>query len=977
MKTVSNKICRCVLSVTLAICMVLGMAMTALATEVTEKEINYVSIGDSMTNGYCFEGYEQGSADIDFFNGVGVYGEGAYPLQFEEWLEGQGYTVNHTKLASSAMRAEDLNYLLGGREMPDDDWFNQVEMYTRESGADLALFYQDAVSNADIMTLCLGNASFGAYMLARVTDALGVMGSSIDPDDIVTLDMALEPLDAEQREFVMQCYNDMKLRFSEYIPVDLAEQYNVDYICDVVAYIIAGFLLNYEGTLDRIVELNPDVEIILIGLMNTTYGITFTMDGIDPIPVGDIMDDVFTALNMYIAGLPTAMQASGEWTDAKFYYAEQPNPLFIVQAFNDLLTSGWASIDGGRLSGTTVRERNITAYNDTLREMIAAAFSTEDFNLYLPKITLADVNAFEENNPNWAYADCGYGFTGNGDDAKNLSIAIYLGIESAVAVSTETMEIPVSGLKRITDLNSLMSVFSDFGVDVTDPDVTPIKVKDSLAAFMLSTPELRGMCKIYALFKVGNGMSVHPTPSGHDNIADAVIASYSGKYMAADATMANAKIVISVLSELIAEHHEEIYAYLAADPNVQATYADATTAEYVLSEDSYYVSLGDGSVLSEESTFGYKLAEEIGLDVDSQFAQLGIDGLRAEDILYLLDPTYVTDAYGLDITAGVDRDAYISEIKKADLITVGLGQNNISEFVMSQVMGYTVYELGLEDFIDATVPYELDWSHYVGEENVHYVDEELDKVYAELVANGVPESMPYEYAITSKISIEVEVPVAGILTYMVECYAYGYTGYAVTFARALNTIHKVNPYAEVITVGMYNPVEGLILDMNGTEVALGDYVNTIVDVSNGYCLVYAAMTPKTTFVDAPEVETYFDATGEVITMEAYLGNILAGGTDFNANENGHMYIKNMIFNSLTIKDKEDSLIGDINMDGKVNNIDATYALRYSVGGLTEAQLANLDINAGDVNSNGSVNNIDATIILRFSVGSVTVLPITA
>ena len=30
------------------------------------NEINYVSIGDSMTNGYCFDGYEQGKWDGEY-----------------------------------------------------------------------------------------------------------------------------------------------------------------------------------------------------------------------------------------------------------------------------------------------------------------------------------------------------------------------------------------------------------------------------------------------------------------------------------------------------------------------------------------------------------------------------------------------------------------------------------------------------------------------------------------------------------------------------------------------------------------------------------------------------------------------------------------------------------------------------------------------------------------------------------------------
>jgi len=75
-----------------------------------------------------------------------------------------------------------------------------------------------------------------------------------------------------------------------------------------------------------------------------------------------------------------------------------------------------------------------------------------------------------------------------------------------------------------------------------------------------------------------------------------------------------------------------------------------------------------------------------------------------------------------------------------------------------------------------------------------------------------------------------------------------------------------------------------------------------------------------------------------------------------------------------VVEEPDVILGDVNGDGKVNNIDATLVLRYSVGGLTEEQLAKLDVSVGDVNLDGKVNNIDATIILRYSVGSITELP---
>jgi len=127
MKTNVFRMLRSGISLLLALCMVVGMCpVQAFAAEsADEKEtINYVSIGDSMANGYGFVGYEQDSDDrneYDFMTGKGMYGLGAYPLQFEEYLTEQGYDVNHTKLATSAMLADDLLWLLDGRPEIDDD----------------------------------------------------------------------------------------------------------------------------------------------------------------------------------------------------------------------------------------------------------------------------------------------------------------------------------------------------------------------------------------------------------------------------------------------------------------------------------------------------------------------------------------------------------------------------------------------------------------------------------------------------------------------------------------------------------------------------------------------------------------------------------------------------------------------------------------------------------------------------------------
>ena len=70
-----------------------------------EEHINYVSLGDSMTNGYGLEGYDHNS-------GVADYGDAAYPNQFFDELTKGCTGCSHAQLAMSGIRTEDIHWLL-------------------------------------------------------------------------------------------------------------------------------------------------------------------------------------------------------------------------------------------------------------------------------------------------------------------------------------------------------------------------------------------------------------------------------------------------------------------------------------------------------------------------------------------------------------------------------------------------------------------------------------------------------------------------------------------------------------------------------------------------------------------------------------------------------------------------------------------------------------------------------------------------
>ena len=709
------------MSLTLVFAMVASMVPAVFAAEPEHDTINYVSIGDSMANGYCFEGYAQDSRDrnvYDFKTGTGMYGDGAYPLQFEEHLVGKGYHVNHTKLAPSALLAEDLLYLLGGRETKAENYWGGYEAYTSNyTDAELMPYFQTAIKEADIITMGIGNASFGAYMLQLITDALGIMGA--DPD-VAPVDMeeAIAELETEEeKQFVRNLYNDLKDNLEARIPAEMAEDYDIDALYNIVAYTAATYIVNYKGVLEQIAVLNrkDNLDIILVGLLNTTYGMEITGEGFS-LPIGDAMDAAFSALNTYMAGLPVLMQAQGKLEDITFYYAEQPEPKFICQVFDDLMENDWEPIQGGRLSGDTVRSRNITAYNDMLRGMISLAFSNDSWQMTLPKINLEDVQKFEEEleagSLKWDLAEYGMGYTPdaafsrpNPKDDKNLSIAIYLGIEKAVANSTNTMEIPLEGLMNIADSEAMMGVFGGFQVDVTDlgDAPTPAAVGEKLGNYLTyattdpvegQAPDelMQGMCKVYGLFKVGNGMSVHPTPEGHDEIAAAVIAAYG------DENHTSGAVTDKNLQGLVAMAYEMAYGKFADYAPVAVEYL--TKADAVLPEVIDFVK--NLSVDARLEGTRALLEQELGLTaqtVDALIVLLADGELEGDDFTVLASLINSLSGHKATIEALAAELEIVGDIALDQLYIASEFVSDWAEKVANEAYAYLL--AAGEDFSDA------------------------------------------------------------------------------------------------------------------------------------------------------------------------------------------------------------------------------------------------------------------------------------
>lgn len=375
------------------------------------------------------------------------------------------------------------------------------------------------------------------------------------------------------------------------------------------------------------------------------------------------------------------------------------------------------------------------------------------------------------------------------------------------------------------------------------------------------------------------------------------------------------------LEELV---DETVAALIAA---WEAAVEEATRGDYVVDKDSYYVALGDGSALSP--SYVDLLAAELGLS--ERYENLAEEGLTVEAALNNIA-------------------AYAESIAKADLVTVGFNNNTLVNYMVVQMFNYMMGEA-----VDTP-----DWTVYVGEEGIPYVEEALANVYAELVAQGLNRDL-------------MGTNLADALMVAIENYAYAYVEQVASYPALISAIHEISPDALVVLVGMYNGLNGVVVDIEGNEIELGQYVQDLVDAANLESLLYAIIVDDTVYVDAPEVETVAtvaDAT-KVNLMKFILGGESVRDELFaalNPSVNGHEYIYDQIMNALNVTYA--FLLGDADSNGVVDMFDASLVLEYYV----DNEIDYIDLNAGDVDGNGIVDMFDASLILEYYVDNITEFP---
>jgi len=302
----------------LSMCFILA-AMPAFADGST---VRYVALGDSCTNGYGFNDYYSITSggnikenDYGFLSRVSEI----YPALLRD-----NYGLDTDILALSSMRMDDLYAVLN----PDgynslyytggDSYMNYYIMdpvtFTghfpdiyRRVCADVELslteYYNQKLQAADVITLSLGLTNLGTGITNRILDYLDeesrfeeTINCAMQADINSDLLLKYYITKIEARLLPAELIGALATVLAD---VDMLENV-ISELKDALLYGFAGYCLYFKQIYNYMREINPNAEIIVLGLPNLMQGLEFDIAGIYQYKLGDRYQNVLDMAMQYM-----------------------------------------------------------------------------------------------------------------------------------------------------------------------------------------------------------------------------------------------------------------------------------------------------------------------------------------------------------------------------------------------------------------------------------------------------------------------------------------------------------------------------------------------------------------------------------------------------------------------------------------------------------------------------------------------------
>ena len=219
-------------------------------------------------------------------------------------------------------------------------------------------------------------------------------------------------------------------------------------------------------------------------------------------------------------------------------------------------------------------------------------------------------------------------------------------------------------------------------------------------------------------------------------------------------------------------------------------------------------------------------------NMDVELINLGIEGMRTDELRAILDPSYDGDKwcdthmdwYNNKLFSSYQSaypeessltDLFIREISEADLIIMDCCTNNFGTYIMRRISG-AGYDETVLDVADSLAPGFKEMA-----------EKAIDKYFASL--KGIlPEGMAKE---------------------LVETVGYCLFDMCANFSVDVAKILALNPDAKLIAVGPFNIMQGFTAVLNGIEIDFANIWGTLINLANTYITTFDPNNDKFYFAD--------------------------------------------------------------------------------------------------------------------------------
>ena len=855
------------LAMILALCMIISACpVTAFAAD-GDDTLSYVALGASNTNGFGLMGYLPENLYNNPVNKMtgSVYGyqmepEQAYPALVKNALaEMTGKNVELEQLAISSMRAEELHVLLDNEYYGDkytqwrftggQNWFNMAN----PGGLDgLRAEYQEFVKNADVITVDIGANNFGVYASNRIFNNM--------------FDADFTRFDEGTQRDVAKVKAEINKLLNEYVAGALTPELSgmFDHIVDTMTYAVVGFCVNFDASMKRIYELNPDATVVVVNIQNLMHDLYATLPCMDqPIPFGDFYGAIVNLANVYVASMSpyadkysyayigTDGQAETFLKDIQDYtgnpadlrtavtdcFDVYDNDMYaktqVLQALAKLyLPTGQVTLKDGYTKYGLADLENLNKFSDAVYDnaILFGGVPVQDFLSY----------------------GAANGLPGELQSVYDQYAASLLTVYDTAATlmqlgaNSSSMDLAAAAANFSTTGKTVLQQF--FAMLIASMQNPGLKIEETPEFQALANdPTAMAIITLGVRSDLGNSFFSHPNENGHVQIKNAICTALKEEIKGKDVVI---KHTLPVLKDFLDKMDPESNAALLDKVNL----GNAITAHVKLDEKSVYVALGDGSAEKDGyvELLGNKLAADYGVKTVYNYAAVG-------------------NTVATELAEAATRKG----IADASLITIGFG--NVT------MLHNAINNAGVVNY---------DWAELVGDDKLPVVQEALDAVFASIADTGLDEALTMQ------------------LNAIVEGFAYSAVEYALKLPELVDEIRSVNDDAVIAVVGQYNPMDGVVLDMGGTTMDMSEYIDSLVDAVTLHGIGYAAITGEFIFVEAPAVE--ISNTNKVWTKSNLLYAIINGFKDLYPSANGDQYIANRILNALKINQaKPTSAFADV------------------------------------------------------------------